>query len=92
MSKLEELIAELCPDGVEYKSWAKLRRTYIGVLESSGNKLHQQELHVFVMGKSTPHMGYGLMNAFHIPMPLQSPVLNILSMEIFYLSLLGKAL
>ena len=31
MSKLDELIAELCPDGVEYKSLGELGKFYGGL-------------------------------------------------------------
>ena len=71
--------------GWSIKRLAKLRRTYIGVLESSGNKLRQQEPRAFVMEKSTPHMGYGLTNASHIRMQVPSAVPNTLNMEIFCL-------
>ena len=38
MSKLEELIARLCPDGVEYKSLGELFRTKNGYTPSKSNK------------------------------------------------------
>lgn len=86
MSRLEELIAELCPDGVEYKRLGDIATDiYIGVLELSENRLLRQEPLVFVMGKFIPHTEYSLMNAFHTLIPPQSAVPNILSMGIFCL-------
>ena len=38
MSKLEELIARLCPDGVEYKELGELFRTKNGYTPSKSNK------------------------------------------------------
>lgn len=85
MSRLEELIAELCPDGVEYK---KLGEIAIDIYRGSGIKREQitpTGTPVFVMEKSILHMGYGLISAFHTLMPLQSATPNILSMGIFCL-------
>ena len=38
MSRLEELIAELCPDGVEYKPLSEIFQTRNGYTPSKGNK------------------------------------------------------
>ena len=33
MTKIDELIRKLCPDGVEYKTWVKLQSIFIEVQE-----------------------------------------------------------
>ena len=38
MSRLEELIAELCPDGVEYRTLSELFQTRNGYTPSKSNK------------------------------------------------------
>ena len=43
MSRIDELIQQYCPNGVEYKTLWRWRRMYFGGQELSGNRLQGEE-------------------------------------------------
>ena len=89
MSRLEELIAALCPDGVEYKTLGELATDiFRGALR--GIKFVQMVSPVLDMVKFIQRMEYGLISAYHLQMKLLFPIKNTLNMAIFFLLLLEK--
>ena len=61
MSKLDELIRELCPDGVEYKTLGEIA---VDIYRGAGITRDQ----VTDMVKYIRPMAYGLINVYHIQM------------------------
>ena len=65
MSKLEELIQELCPDGVEYKKLGEIASISRG--GSLQKKISPKMVYlVFTMGRFIPDMNCLLMLHFHL--------------------------
>lgn len=91
MSRLEELIAELCPEGVEYKTLGEIATDVFVVLESKEIKLRKLAFLASDMGRFTLHMIFGLIIAYHIRVNRLLRIRNILNMGIFCLRLQARA-
>lgn len=92
MSKLNELIQELCPDGIEYKHLARLPHIFFVGLVLPVIKLQKRGHPASVMEKSIRPMAFGLTIVFPILTQKNLQTENILSMVIFFLQLRGSAL